>query len=142
MDFHHFTNILVDNGINTTIKKAQAIYSYIGVIVSERDHFKEEADLWFKERQSILDKFIAANEEIARLKGELSRQQGDKLSSKTNHEVLVNYALNNDEVLGHLKNGKKIDAIKALRNIGWCSLIEAKNAIEDYRLLEYHNQTI
>lgn len=50
------------------------------------------------------------------------------------HEGRVLAALSNAEVLMHLRDGKKINAIKALRSQTLCGLKEAKDAIEDSRV--------
>jgi ribosomal protein L7/L12 len=52
----------------------------------------------------------------------------------TPHDRLVNTALATPDVIVALQQGKKINAIKALRVATNASLLEAKNAIEDKRL--------
>lgn len=48
-----------------------------------------------------------------------------------NHADLVDTAINDPEVMGHMWDNKKILAIKALRVKTMCGLKEAKEAIED-----------
>lgn len=51
------------------------------------------------------------------------------------HDKLVNYAMLDSEILGHLADGHKIQAIKVLRfRVTNCALKEAKDAVEDYRV--------
>lgn len=50
------------------------------------------------------------------------------------HEALVSMALRSDVVMQHVRDGKKIDAIKELRFLTKSNLREAKDAIQDYRV--------
>ncbi len=52
------------------------------------------------------------------------------------HETRVRDALNNAEVMQHMRDGKKISAIKALRLLTNCGLKEAKDAVEDSRVID------
>ncbi len=52
------------------------------------------------------------------------------------HEALVRAALGDEEVLGHMRDQKKINAIKALRTLTGCGLREAKDACEDQRVYD------
>lgn len=53
------------------------------------------------------------------------------------HESRVQAALGSDAVLNHLHYGKKVYAIKELRLITGAGLLEAKQAVEDARVM-YH----
>lgn len=50
------------------------------------------------------------------------------------HDARVLAALNSPEVMGYMKEVKKINAIKELRLIASCGLKEAKDAVEDVRV--------
>lgn len=54
------------------------------------------------------------------------------------HEGMVAFCLRSPFVLIPLAQGKKISAIKALRTETHCSLVEAKNAVEDDRVLAFY----
>lgn len=53
------------------------------------------------------------------------------------HESYVEVALNNPVVLGYLVASRKINAIKALRTATGCGLRDAKDAVEDYRVVDH-----
>lgn len=61
------------------------------------------------------------------------------LTGSTIHEELVKVALNNGLVIDNLQTGRKIQAIKELRDATRCGLKEAKDAVEDYRVSAYYN---
>lgn len=50
------------------------------------------------------------------------------------HDGRVLAALSDPEVMEHMRNGKKINAIKRLRAVGNLSLKDAKEAVEDTRV--------
>lgn len=52
----------------------------------------------------------------------------------SDHNVLVGMVLRNEEIMGHLVDGRKIQAIKALRAVALCGLKEAKDAVEALRV--------
>lgn len=54
------------------------------------------------------------------------------------HEGRVLAALADPEVIQHMRDGKRINAIKRIRVITNCGLLDAKNASEDPRLMAFH----
>lgn len=54
------------------------------------------------------------------------------------HEARVQAALGNAEVRHHMRNGQKIKAIKELRAQTLCGLKEAKDAVEDDRVMVHY----
>lgn len=56
--------------------------------------------------------------------------------SLTDHDKRVMAALTSPEVMKHMRDGKKIHAIKELRLITQCGLKEAKDAVEDDRVAD------
>lgn len=50
------------------------------------------------------------------------------------HDALVLTAIQDREVMAHMFDKKKINAIKELRRISSCGLKEAKDAVEDHRV--------
>ena len=55
------------------------------------------------------------------------------------HEALVQRALYNSTIMDSVKSDRKIQAIKHLRDMTYCGLKEAKEAIEDQRIWGAHN---
>lgn len=51
------------------------------------------------------------------------------------HDALVQAALSSTEVMDHMRDAKKIYAIKALRALTYCGLKDAKEAVEDTRVI-------
>lgn len=62
----------------------------------------------------------------------------EKLTGESLHEQLVRTALNDRVVIDNLQAGKKIQAIKELRAVTACGLLEAKLAVEDSRVERYY----
>lgn len=56
-------------------------------------------------------------------------------SEVTGHEYNVSMALRSEEILDSLRASRKIVAIKELRYLASCGLKEAKDAVEDVRVL-------
>lgn len=52
------------------------------------------------------------------------------------HDSRVLAAIQHREVMGHMHDGKKINAIKELRAATACGLKEAKDAVEDHRIVQ------
>lgn len=53
----------------------------------------------------------------------------------TSHEGRVTVALNDSEVMRHMRDGKKINAIKRVHEVTSCGLKEAKETVEDTRVV-------
>ena len=53
------------------------------------------------------------------------------------HDQLVAAARGSEDVLAPMREGKKINAIKALRSLTSCGLKEAKEAVEDQRVMVF-----
>ena len=53
------------------------------------------------------------------------------------HEGRVAVCLGSPTIINFMQDGKKIHAIKELRQITGCGLREAKDAVEDYRVYRY-----
>lgn len=57
-------------------------------------------------------------------------------------ESLVQSALGSSDCMRYMRVHQKINAIKALRSITGCGLKEAKNAVEDFRVINATGYTV
>lgn len=71
------------------------------------------------------------------IKSEANFSNMNMTSARQNE--LVIQALSSPEVMVNVREGKKIDAIRAIRTLVRCSLKEAKDAIEDPRVWNSFN---
>lgn len=74
------------------------------------------------------------DDQEAEIQGLYSRLNQAEDARNTLHEVLVNVARQDAEVIGFRDQDKKINAIKRLRQMTNCGLLAAKNAVEDPRV--------
>ncbi len=98
------TNEVVDNAVNDALDNAESPF------------------------RRIMDEQSA---ELASVYGELHAQREQRNDL---HEVLVNVARQDAEVIRHLNESHKIYAIKRMRQMTNCDLKAAKEAVEDPRV--------
>lgn len=120
MNFDNFVTVLINEGLDIGVSKAKSLYAAMGF---------DRQQATIDSLQRIVDSLRAA----ASIPAD---------ASKIITEFGVQLALRTDSVLNSISNGKKIDAIKEIRELArdeWgipMYLVQAKNVVEDRRVLD------
>ena len=137
MNFESFVQKLISLKINVNVAKAMIIWNWLNM-----DGIQADLE-WYREEHDRLNTTIRdLDSENARLRNDkrddLARLR-EKLTGESQHDYLVKKALGDKNILDSVRDGKTIQAIRDLRDQTQCGIREAKDAVEDRRVIEEAN---
>ena len=126
MNLLSLVNALLILNINISVKKAEALYNALGLgsLYSDLEYYKAE-----------VERLSAENDVLSQTQDQALSALRAKLTFQPSHNDLVRMALGNPTVLNFVAENKKIAAVKELRAAANCGIREAKDAVEDERVV-------
>lgn len=118
MNFDNFVSILIDAGLDISVSKAKNLYSAMG--------FDGQTTIYYS--QNAVDQLQSSYNTV---------EAGEVIT-----EFGVQLALRNDSILNFISDGKKIKALKEVRDLArheWgipMVLVQARKVVEDRRVLD------
>ena len=120
MNLLTLVNALLDLNIRVSVQKADALYKALGLdqIAADLEYYRGEC--------LRLNNLRMQDQDLDRLRA--------KLTGMPFHDHLVKTALGTASIMDNLANGKRVQAIKELRDATGSTIKEAKDAVEDGRV--------
>ena len=130
MNLLTLVNALLDLNIRVSVQKADALYKALGLdqIAADLEYYRGEC----QRLNDLNHKLCAQDHDLAILRAKLT-------GTPMPHDSLVETALRSASIIDSVADGRKIQAIKDLRDATGCGLREAKDAVEDRRVTERAN---
>lgn len=138
---------LLDLNIRVSVQKADALYKALGLpkLVADLDYYRAEVKRLNDQNDALecsVAYYCAEVKRLTELNDSLRSTQDQDLARLraklmgTTHDDLVETALDSATIIDLVANGRRIQAIKELREVAGCHLREAKDAIDDTRVSE------